>query len=149
MRGDVNDNDSRDNIDGHGSGFDESSDNVHPDVLELIELQQTGLKVLLPSDLGIVYELAQAADMDTAQPCDNAVDHGALSHDTQLTHGDVRNNRVTISRGEAVDLVDLTELGGSPIWPRGWTFKAVKDFVSTSAFEAHWLGLSCEASRRR
>ena len=80
-------------------------------ILELIDLQRNGAKVLLPPDLGmtniIVSEEGQDGD-NSPNPDDN--------HDSP-------------SRGVLIDFIDLVELGGTVIWPRGWDLKKAKDRV--------------------
>jgi hypothetical protein len=101
--------------DGSDPDDDADDENVDPDVLELCHMHREGLKVILPPDLGIVYD-------DTVP--DEKV-HVAAHEQVDC--------RAFLSYDDAVDFIDLTDLGGSVDWPRGWSYKLVKDFVDLTA----------------
>ena len=73
---------------------------------------------MLPADLGIVI----SQDRDDDADCANA-----------WTSEDVIPERAILSRGDALDVIGLTELGGTPVWPRGGTFKLVQDLVKAGS----------------
>ena len=90
-------------------------EHVDPDLLELISMWREGHKVTLPADLGIVYTEAETSDAtDDRDVLAPALDPPA---------------RVTLTRDEAMDLVDLAELGGRPDWPSGWTLNEARNFL--------------------
>jgi hypothetical protein len=101
--------------DDEGSAQYIEEDHVDPDLLDLISLYRDGIKVILPPDLGIVYN-------DTV-PND-------VAHEAAPEHLD---NRAVLSREDAIDLIDLSDLGGTIDWPRGWTYRLVKEFVDLTA----------------
>ena len=71
-----------------------------------------GYKVNLPSDLGIVEVTVHDANDDTT---DNTVFQG----------------RADLTRDEAFDLIDLSDLGGAVCWPPGWDYGLVKEFIKS------------------
>ena len=91
-------------------------DDIHPDVLELLELRRLGHKVILPNDLGIVFDNHEHDDIGVpASPL----------HDDSCALGE----RAVISRNDVIDMVDLHELGGSVVWPTGLDLHAARFFL--------------------
>jgi hypothetical protein len=115
VQGDAFDNDGDQEVD--------CDDHVDPDLIELCHLWREGFKVILPVDLGIVDVHDEYVFRSNS---DDTIEGIAEVH-----------VRADLSRDEAIDMIDLTELGGYVEWPSGWSLSLAKDLVISGALRFH------------